>query len=154
MDLDYESNKPEADEKPRKGKHANFWRACRFLGPYRGLVIISVACALLNGLVFTTGLGPLLTIYRVLIECDTISVWVDRKIAEKQYGVTLSDAVPPIIIKVTDGGLASQNGLKPGQTLASTGITPPPPPWYLRIAYSVSERMPDHPVKAIGIVFG
>src|SRR5688500_7600074 len=68
-------------KRSKKQKHADFWRACRFLGPYRALVVTAVVCAFASGVFFTGGLGVLGPILKVLVEGDTIPGWMDAKIA-------------------------------------------------------------------------
>jgi subfamily B ATP-binding cassette protein MsbA len=75
------SREPPQFDKPRK--NANFRRACRYLGPYRRIVIISIICAFLVGFIFTSGLGAMLPILRVLVNEDTLQSWVDRQIAAR-----------------------------------------------------------------------
>jgi ABC-type multidrug transport system fused ATPase/permease subunit len=43
----------------KRRKHGEFWRACRFLAPYRVYVVISIASALLSGIVLTSGVGAM-----------------------------------------------------------------------------------------------
>ncbi|HEX8340269.1 MAG TPA: ABC transporter ATP-binding protein [Tepidisphaeraceae bacterium] len=43
----------------KRRKHGEFWRACRFLAPYRTYVIISIVSALLSGIVLTSGVGAM-----------------------------------------------------------------------------------------------
>lgn len=59
-------------EPKKRGKNVHFWRACRFLGPYRRIVTISAVCAFLMGLIYTGGLGAMLPILRVLVNGDTV----------------------------------------------------------------------------------
>lgn len=81
-----------ADLRAEKSKtYAAFWRAFRHLLPYRGIITVSVLCALFVGLAFAGGLGTMLPIMRVLIEGDTLKSWVDREVAEARLGVKLAD---------------------------------------------------------------
>src|SRR4051812_4538166 len=75
-----------------------FRRACRYLGPYRKIVLISVISAFFVGLIFTTGLGAMLPILKVLINDDTVPGWIDRQIAEKRLGVKLAE--DPAIVQI------------------------------------------------------
>ncbi len=70
------------DIQPKRNKHAYFWRACRYLGPYRGLVTTSVNAAFLMGYLYTGSLGAMLPILRVLINGETLQAWAERLIAE------------------------------------------------------------------------
>ena len=80
----------DTDRNKRK-KNANFWRALRFLAPYRGMVAVSIVCALLVGSVFTAGLGAMLTIFKVLLEDQTVGQWMDRQIVEQRLGAKLAE---------------------------------------------------------------
>lgn len=78
--------------KAEKSKsHAAFWRACRYLFPYRGLVTVSILCALFVGVAFAGGLGTMLPIMRVLIDGDTLQNWMNREVIEQRLGVRLYD---------------------------------------------------------------
>lgn len=68
------------DIRPRKQSHAYFWRACRYLGPYRRLVITSIVAAFLTGLLYTSGLSAMLPILRVLVNGETLQGWTQRMI--------------------------------------------------------------------------
>jgi ABC-type multidrug transport system fused ATPase/permease subunit len=137
----------------------------RFLGPYRRIVLISVTCAFFVGLIMTGGLGAMLPILRVLIDGDTVSGWVDRQVAERRAGITLSP--DNRVIRVTDEHrrLLGENALTPGVTLSQTrvdelasGASDPlslrDAPWYLRRGQAVARRVPADPVWAIVTVFG
>jgi len=65
----------------KRKKHADFWRACRYLGPYRGMVIASILCAFLAGLIMTTGVAAMLPILRVFFNGDTLQGWIASQIA-------------------------------------------------------------------------
>ena len=56
----------------RSKTYDSFWRATRYLFPYRGLITVSVLCALFVGVAYAGGLGTMLPIMRVLIEGDTL----------------------------------------------------------------------------------
>ncbi|MGB7159477.1 MAG: ABC transporter ATP-binding protein [Tepidisphaeraceae bacterium] len=167
-----DDNRRRRHDRDRK-KNAEFWRAIRFLAPYRRMVAVSIVCALLVGAVFTTGLGAMLPVFKVLLEDQTVAQWMDRQIVEKRLGMSLlSDAFDPKepdrvqVAKVRPDGVASQMGVKPGDVLSgglalaspsvdqAEGHALPPVPWYLRIARSIAQRFPDSPVKSIAIVFG
>lgn len=91
---------------------AHFWRACRFLYPYRWMVLISVACALYVGVTNTAGLGTMLPIMRVLVKGDTIATWADREIVQKRLGVKFSDdSNDLIIVQITPQSAAANAGL-------------------------------------------
>jgi ABC-type multidrug transport system fused ATPase/permease subunit len=96
-----------ASVKPRKDKRLPyFWRAMRFLGPHRRLVVISILCAILVGLTFTGGLSTMLPILRVLMNGETVQVWAGRVVAEERLGVNLADTSEELRVErinVTDG---------------------------------------------------
>src|SRR5438552_4211838 len=69
-----------ADHRRKRRKNTHFWRAFRFLTPYRRIVIISIISAVLVGFVFTSGMGAMLPIVKVLIDRDTIQGWVGRQL--------------------------------------------------------------------------
>jgi len=162
-----------APDKPRKDKsNASFWRACRYLYPYRRIVGISVVCALFVGFISASGLATMLPILRVLINGDTIQGWVDRQIVEQRYGVTLLDN--DSIARIKEEGLAAKSGLHVGDFLSplQNFVNPhasiaeihtthgtvvanePALPWYFAAGRDVAARLPTHPVKAIATVFG
>jgi hypothetical protein len=53
------SSEPSANPKKRR-KNTEFWRACRFLAPYRRIVIISVICAFGVGFLTTVVITAML----------------------------------------------------------------------------------------------
>ena len=63
-------------KKPRRKSNRDFWRATRFLWPYRKTVGISVVCAILTGLLTAAGLATLIPILRVLIRGQTVQQYV------------------------------------------------------------------------------
>src|SRR5688572_29812942 len=162
MSSDIDRSKPK--------ENANFWRALRFLGPYRGMVAISVVCALMVGAVFTGGLGAMLPIFKVLLEDQTVAQWMDRQVVEYRIGAKLAERVDVVrVTKVSKDGPAEAAGFRADddlplsveslvQTESISGPSGPvalkPIPWHLRIGRSIAQRFPASPVKAIAIVFG
>ncbi|HMB96734.1 MAG TPA: ABC transporter transmembrane domain-containing protein, partial [Tepidisphaeraceae bacterium] len=71
-------------EKRKKKTNRDFWRACRFFGPYRRIVAISMTCAVLAGFIMTSGIGALFPILQVLTKGDTVQAWVGRMVASHQ----------------------------------------------------------------------
>jgi ABC-type multidrug transport system fused ATPase/permease subunit len=117
-----------ADDKSKT--YAAFWRAFRFLLPYRGMVTVSILCALFVGVAFAGGLGTMLPIMRVLIEGDTIKSWVDREIVESRLDVHLADQPATDLggahIASTDRkgrGAAAAAGLRAGDRIDATAGT-------------------------------
>jgi ABC-type multidrug transport system fused ATPase/permease subunit len=104
-----------------------FRRACRYLGPYRKIVLISVISAFFVGLIFTTGLGAMLPILKVLINDDTVPGWIDRQIAETRLGVKLAED-PTIVqvVSVVPNEIGAVSGLKRGDMIADVdGVVTP-----------------------------
>src|SRR5438270_9798013 len=77
--------------KPRQKGTAYFWRACAYLYPYRGMVVVSILCAVFVSAAATGGLGTLLPIMRVLIKGDTIQTWADREVVQRRLSVKFAD---------------------------------------------------------------
>ncbi len=101
-----------------------FRRACRYLGPYRNIVTISVISAFFVGLIFTTGLGAMLPILKVLVNGDTVQGWVNRQLVEKRLDVSLLDDPSKVqIIRTKSDGLAAKQGLLPGDVLVDGQAT-------------------------------
>src|SRR5688572_3586284 len=147
MSSDIDRSKPK--------ENANFWRALKFLGPYRGMVAVSVVCALLVGLVFTGGLGAMLPIFKVLLEDQTVAQWMDRQIVEYRLGAKLAERTDTVAVgKVSPDGVAAQMDLKSGDAIsgglasASPAVTQleghplPPIPWHLQIGRNIAQRFP------------
>ena len=113
------SDTADRPRRKKKEKNPNFWRAIRFLAPYRGMVVVSVLCAVMVSAVFTSGLGAMLPIFKVLLEDQTVARWMDHQIVEHRLGVKLAEAADdPAIAKVSSHGAAARMGLKPGEKLS------------------------------------
>ena len=111
-----------SDSRQKDKSNSQFWRACRYLYPYRGLVIISIVCALFVSFAFAGGLGTLLPIMRVFLNGDTIQTWVDRDVVQRRLGVTFADQTDALqVVKVVGGGPGAEAGLKPGDVLSAAG---------------------------------
>ncbi|MGH7213446.1 MAG: ABC transporter ATP-binding protein [Tepidisphaeraceae bacterium] len=120
MSLDYQSKSDPTRRKRRR--NAEFWRATRFLAPYRRLVVTSIVCAFIVGGVLTAGLGTMLPIIKVLVDGYTVQEWVDRVIVEQRLGVTLSDDPDALrIARVKTGGYAYDNAMSVGSTILANG---------------------------------
>lgn len=173
-----------SDKRPSKKKSTtDFWRACRFLGPYRRLVTISIICALLAGGIMTSGIGALFPILKVLIDGSTVQTWVDRKIVESRLGVTLADTSSKLeIAQIKKKGPAAAAGVAIGATIGdapqataeateqvaaaiasggaiptvsglTTSLSPLPVPWYWQSARSIASHIPRDPVRALIVLF-
>ncbi|HEV8605395.1 MAG TPA: ABC transporter ATP-binding protein [Tepidisphaeraceae bacterium] len=110
-------------EKPRKKrKKDQFWRACRYLAPHRGLVTISIVCAFVVGAAFTGGLGTLLPIMQVLIKNGSVQDWVNRQVVESRLDVRLVDTAHEVrIAELTHKHDRDYNHFKTGQVLSLPG---------------------------------
>jgi subfamily B ATP-binding cassette protein MsbA len=150
-----------ADPKRKKNRNAEFWRACRYLAPYRNII-------------------------RVLFNNDTVPHYVDRQIVEHRLGVTLSmDADQPKIERLDAGGKAALAKFQAGDVLSASKdgepIKPalsgladpnglviaavsrpdavfstslPPVPWWYRALRIWASWLPHNPVATIAVVFG
>jgi ABC-type multidrug transport system fused ATPase/permease subunit len=110
-----------SEQKPKqKRKNTHFWRACRFLWPYRKMFTVSVVSAFLVGLSMAGSFGAMLPIIRVLINGDTVQGWIYRQTAAQRLGATLSQEPGRVqIIDVTPGGPADRAGLKIAEGIES-----------------------------------
>ena len=112
--LDYKETDAETRRRERRNRKrtSEFWRACRFLYPYRWMVATSIACAFFIGIAFTGGLGSMVPIMQVFLKGDTIESWANRTIAERRLGVTFDqeDVRRAVVVKVKPGGFASKAG--------------------------------------------
>src|SRR5688572_4622047 len=169
---------PQTKPKPRKDKRLpHFWRAVRFLAPHRRLVIISIACAFLVGLTFTTGLSTMLPILRVLLNGDTVKVWAGRIVAEQRLNVKLADDTESVRVDAVSAGPGADAGIKKGDVLGASAVVGsladpakrqaavsidgrvvtialPELKWYYSAFYRTASVIPDNPVAAIAVVFG
>jgi ATP-binding cassette, subfamily B, bacterial MsbA len=117
--------------KVKRGKHSHFWRACRYLGPYRAKIAISIGAAFFVGFALTGGLTTMLPILRVLINGDTIQGWVYRHAAETRLKITLvADPALVQVVTVNDPGPAKDAGVRAADLITSVsppGDAPPSP---------------------------
>ena len=107
----------------RKDKSIKYFRrALGFLRPYRGLVVVSIVCAIFVSGAFAGGLGTLLPIMRVFLNGDTVQSWIDRVIAQGRIGVTFADRADELeIIRVKAGEPGARAGLHDHQIIAILG---------------------------------
>jgi subfamily B ATP-binding cassette protein MsbA len=103
----------------KPSKHSHFWRACRYLLPYRAYILVSIICAFFVGLTLASGLGALLPLLRVLINGDSVQGWAYRQTAEVRLGVRLQQdpAVVQIVQITNKTGGAAEAGLKAGDII-------------------------------------
>src|SRR3954466_13022221 len=113
----------QSDDAENTKTYAAFWRAFRYLAPYRGMITVSILCALFVGVAFAGGLGTMLPIMRVLMEGDTLKSWTDREIAERRLDAKLlsqpaRELGPVQVISVgKKSGPVAAAGLKKGDTI-------------------------------------
>jgi ATP-binding cassette, subfamily B, bacterial MsbA len=126
------------------GRNAHFWRACRYLWPYRPLVAISLVCAFFVGLSLAGGLGGLLPILRVLINGGTVPGWAYGQIAEQRLGVRFIQNPAAVQIgQVYASGPAAAAGLKAGDLIEDVPLpqNAPPSPFPDGVAIFHSDEM-------------
>jgi ABC-type multidrug transport system fused ATPase/permease subunit len=115
--------------KPPKSKSlSDFWRAMKFVWPYRKQILISIGCALFVGLAMSFSLAALTPILRVLLANQTIQQWADTTVAEKRLGAHFLDDVQQVqLAQVKPEDAAAAAGLKAGDrfTLALSNAKPP-----------------------------
>jgi hypothetical protein len=160
-----------ASARKKRRKNTEFWRSCRYLYPYRRIVTISVIAAFFVGLVFSSGLGAMLPILRVLVNGDTVKGWLDRSVIERKVGVTLTDDASGQIVRVHPDGPAAHAGVNVGDRVtdpiravygdvvdvAGKAITARHVPWYQLQAQRIGNLFPTDrewgAVKTIAIIF-
>src|SRR5438477_9032388 len=109
----------EKQEKRKKRKKDQFWRACRYLAPHKTLVIISILAAFVVGAAFTGGLGTLLPIMQVLVKNGSVQDWVNRLVVENRLDVRLVDNSHEVrIADLTHKHDKDYNHFKTGQVLS------------------------------------
>jgi len=122
-----------SDRPKIKGKnHRYFWRACRYLWPYRAKVVISVASAVFVGLAMTGGLTTMIPILGVMLSGDTIQASVYRHVAQQRMDVKF--VVEPTEVQLAQPlqGRAKAAGLKSADVITDASPAPagaPPSPF-------------------------
>ena len=118
------------EKRAKSSKHSHFWRACRYLLPYRIYIAISIVCAFFVGLTLASGLGALLPLLRVLINGDSLQGWAYRQTAEMRLGVHFQQDPGIVqIVQITNkSGGAAGAGLKPGVVIEGADLPPDAPP--------------------------
>ena len=168
------------DRPRKKRRNVNFWRACRYLAPYRGIIAISILCAFFVGGAFTGSLLTTLPIIRVLLNNDTVPAWADRQIVGSRLGVTLKDDLQSAkLLHISSGGVAAKAHFLPDEIAETPDVAPgetqlhalaspaaktvrignrtvslPPVPFYFRWLRAVAAALPRNPVAAIAVIFG
>jgi ATP-binding cassette, subfamily B, bacterial MsbA len=148
----------EPQQPKKRNKHQHFWRACRFLRPYRNRIIISVLAALGVGAALAGSLTTMIPIMQLLINGDTVQGWIYRQTAAARMGVTFSQEPNIARILQANGALAKAVGLKGGQVVvyADLPASAPETPFPLdkRPAYLTGEiyrriALADQPTSAL-----
>jgi len=169
---------------PRSKSNTDFWRAVRYLGPHRRIVIASILCALFVGAAFTSTLGTMLPIFNVLLSGDTVASWVNRRIAEQRLDVQFApDDVPLRLTRAPAGSsfhtadtlwhdAPDRDKADVADTLraisdptvsritlntasaANVAIDLPPVPSHMRALRAIAARLPTHPIGAIAVILG
>jgi ABC-type multidrug transport system fused ATPase/permease subunit len=114
--------------RPRKRKKIrNFWRACRYLWPYRSKITVSVVAAIFVGFAMTGGLTTMIPIMRVMLSGDTMQALVYRRLAAQRLGVTFASDPTEIqkvqIIQVNNGP-AKNAGMQVGDIISDAQLPP------------------------------
>ena len=110
--------KPDAPLPKRSKSTRDFWRAMRFVHPYRRTIGVSVVCALFVGLAMSASLATLTPIMRVLLNNQTIQHWADATIVEQRLGVRFLEDSPELtVVNVKPDGAGAAAGLQRGDRL-------------------------------------
>jgi ABC-type multidrug transport system fused ATPase/permease subunit len=149
------------DHQPRKrrrGRRTYFWRATRYLFPYKKLVIVSIVCAVFAGGIFFSGLGALFPVLQTLLNGDTPRMWVDRTVAEARWEIDLDDEPgDTVILKVEPGGAGEQAGFAAGDSLNEMDVSKlaadgPAVGAPRRLLRSLVYLLPPSPVGAVAVI--
>jgi ABC-type multidrug transport system fused ATPase/permease subunit len=115
-----------SDARHKSKSNAEFWRACRYLYPYRGMVVISIVCAIFVSAALAGGLGTLVPITRVFLNGDTVQTWAEREIAQNRIGVTFAEQTKELrIVRIKPESPAARAGLEAGDALSLQGAAQP-----------------------------
>jgi len=114
-----------SDRSKIKGKkHRDFWRACRYLWPYRAKVVISVASAVFVGLAMTGGLTTMIPILGVMLSGDTIQASVYRHVAQERMDVKFVVEPTEVQLAQAPQGRAKAAGLKSADVITDASPSP------------------------------
>jgi len=114
------SSKTSSHEQDKSNAH--FFRALRYLWPYRKLMAISILCAFFVSGAFAGGLGTLLPVMHVFFDNDTIEQFVDRQVAQYRLGVGFADRTDVLeVIRVDANGPGASIGLAKEDKIALPG---------------------------------
>jgi ATP-binding cassette, subfamily B, bacterial MsbA len=114
--------------KVKGSRNRYFWRACRYLWPYRAKILVSVLAALFVGVALTAGLTTMLPIMQVLINGDTVPGWMYRQTAQARLKVKL--VADPGIVQISQvtPGPGKQAGLRVGDEIVDAPMPAGAPP--------------------------
>ena len=124
----FKETKEARETRKRSRGTPHFWRAVRYLGPHRRIVVISILCAFFVGLTFASGLGTMVPIMRLLMNSDTMQGWVRRMAIEQRMAVRMDEKDSTVlrVINVSDpNGPAAKAGIGPGDELRLAGAKEP-----------------------------
>ncbi len=108
-----------AKRQMKRKNTADFWRATRYLAPYRKLVVASIISALFVGVAMAGGFTTMLPILRVLINGDTVPNWANRLVVQKRLGVNFAgESKDLLVISVKKDSPAAMSGIRPRDLLA------------------------------------
>ena len=160
--LDYRA----AKVKRRDKRNPFFWRAAKYLAPYKRIVVVSVLAAFFAGGVFAGGLGAVLPVLQTLLNGDTPQMWADRMVAEKRWGIDLADDPSEVrVLKQTgpifvdspaysplgrpDGSMKDASAAEQLQALAENWATPgphaaPATKVFTGLEYTPAQEIPLH----------
>src|ERR1700734_2381070 len=112
-------------DRPRKRKKIrNFWRACRYLWPYRAKIAVSLVAAFFVGFAMTGGLTTMIPIMRVMINGDTMQGWIYRRAVERRLGVVfVSEPTIVQVAQVVDAS-AKKAGIRPIDSITDVAVPP------------------------------
>ena len=110
--LDYRAKKASKRDK----RNPFFWRAARYLAPYKRIVVLSILAAFFAGGVFAGGLTAVLPVLQTLLNGDTPQTWADRMVAEKRWDIDLAD--DPTTLRLNK--FHDDDSTPDGQTLRSS----------------------------------
>ena len=91
----------------RDQRNPFFWRAARYLAPYKKIVVVSVLAAFFAGGVFAGGLGAVLPVLQTLLNGDTPQMWADRMVAEKRWGIDIKDDPSAVVAEFGPGSIVA-----------------------------------------------
>src|SRR5690348_9849217 len=115
-----------SSDRSKSKNNAHFWRACRFLYPYRLMVVVSIVCAIFVSAAVAGGLSTLMPVTRVFLNADTVLTWAEREIAQHRIGVHFGEQTRELrLVRVLPDSPASDAGLSEGDSIARPKTSKP-----------------------------